>query len=93
MSCTGAVPSEIEVPAGAPKGTSISDGTAPVHDMLLAFRYAFYFMSCMCILGLGMAFFLRDKLWEEQRHGGSVEVETEEPQPAQTLDAPSGSRA
>ena len=28
--------------------------------MLLAFRYAFYFMSCMCILGLGMAFFLRD---------------------------------
>jgi predicted MFS family arabinose efflux permease len=79
--------------AGAPSGTSISDGTAPVHDMLLAFRYAFYFMSCMCILGLGLAFFLRDKLWEEQRHGGSIEVEPDDPPSSQTLDAKSGSRA
>jgi len=79
--------------AGAPKGTSISDGTAPVHDMLLAFRYAFYFMSCMCILGLGLAYFLRDKLWEEQRHGGSVEVESDEPPSGKPLDVQSGSRA
>jgi EmrB/QacA subfamily drug resistance transporter len=67
--------------AGAPDGTSISAGTAPVHDMLLAFRYAFYFMTCMCILGLTMAFFLRDKLWEEQRRSeGGAEVESEEAQ-------------
>jgi DHA2 family multidrug resistance protein len=61
--------------SGAPEGTSISAGTAPVDDMLLAFHYAFYFMTCMCILGLVMAFFLRDKLWEEQRRGAAVAVE------------------
>jgi MFS family permease len=77
--------------AGAPEGTSIAAGTAPVHDMLLAFRYAFYFMTCMCILGLGMAFFLRDKLWEEQRRGVSGD-EPDEPK-SQPLDAQSGSRA
>jgi hypothetical protein len=80
--------------AGAPEGTSIADGTAPVHDMLLAFRYAFYFMSCMCILGLGIAFFLRDKLWEEQRaNGGSEAIEPGEPASGQKLDAQSGSLA
>jgi EmrB/QacA subfamily drug resistance transporter len=79
--------------SGAPEGTSISAGTAPVHDMLLAFRYAFYFMTCMCILGLTLAFFLRDKLWEEQRRGGGmIEVEPDEPA-GRALDAPSGSRA
>ena len=79
--------------AGAPQGTSIAAGTAPVHDMLVAFRYAFYFMTCMCILGLAMAFFLRDKLWEEQHHGGGViHVEPDEPA-GKTLDAQSGSRA
>ena len=55
--------------AGAPAGTSIAAGTAPVEDMLTAFRYAFIFMSAMCVVGLVMALFLRDRLWEEQRRG------------------------
>ena len=53
--------------AGAPAGTSIAAGTAPVEDMLAAFRYAFVFMSAMCVVGLVTALFLRDRLWEEQR--------------------------
>jgi hypothetical protein len=53
--------------AGAPAGTSIAEGNAPVADMLVAFRYAFGLMTVLSVVGVGLAFFLRDRIWEGQR--------------------------
>lgn len=54
----------------APAGTSIAAGTAPLPDMLEAFRYAFWVMTALSVIGVVMAFRLRDQVLEE--HMGRV---------------------
>ncbi len=69
--------------AGAPAGTSISAGTAPVPLMVDAFQYAFLVMTALCLVGMVMAFFLRDRVLEEYRRQmvkvGQEPVAAEEP--------------
>ena len=50
--------------AGAPAGTSISSGDAPLPDMMTAFRAAFLLMTVMSLVGLGLALSLRDRVLE-----------------------------
>lgn len=68
---------------GAPAGTSISAGTAPVPLMVEAFHYAFLVMTALCVVGMVMAFFLRDRVLEEYRRQlvkvENEPVESEEP--------------
>ncbi|HEY5477235.1 MAG TPA: MDR family MFS transporter [Tepidiformaceae bacterium] len=52
---------------GAPAGTSISDGTAPIPLMVEAFHYAFLVMTGLCVVGMVLALFLRDRVLEEYR--------------------------
>jgi DHA2 family lincomycin resistance protein-like MFS transporter len=65
--------------AGAPAGTSIAAGDAPVPDMLTAFRYCFALMTIVSLVGVGLAFFLKDQVWEEQR------AHREDPTPIETV--------
>jgi EmrB/QacA subfamily drug resistance transporter len=53
--------------AGAAAGTSIADGTAPVGAMSAAFREAFLLMTGVSLVGMVLAFFLRDQTFEESR--------------------------
>jgi MFS family permease len=61
--------------SGAPPGTSVIEGTAPLPDTMMAFRYAFYLMTLMSIVGIVIAFFIRDPRWEEQRRVGQRSAE------------------
>jgi predicted MFS family arabinose efflux permease len=49
----------------APLGTSIAAGDAPLDDMRHTFDYAFLLMSTVSVLGIGLAWFLRDHVLEE----------------------------
>ncbi len=51
----------------APAGASIATGNAPVADMTQAFHYAFLLMTALCIVGIGLALGLRDKVLEESK--------------------------
>lgn len=53
--------------AGAPAGTSVVAGTAPLDMTIKAFHDAFYLMTLMSIVGIGIAFFIRDPRWEQHR--------------------------
>lgn len=53
--------------SGAPAGTSIAEGTAPVANVLHAFRYAFLVMTAISLAGVGLAYFLHDHVWSEHR--------------------------
>jgi membrane protease YdiL (CAAX protease family) len=53
---------------GAPAGSSITDGTAPVKFMIEAFSDAFLLMAAVAVLGLVLSWFLRDRVLEE--HAG-----------------------
>lgn len=53
--------------AGAPSGTSIGDGTAPVPFMVEAFRDAFLVMTGLSIAGVVLAWFLHDRVLAAQR--------------------------
>ena len=68
---------------GAPAGTSISAGTAPIPLMVEAFRYAFLVMTALCVVGMVLALFLRDRVLDEYRRElvkvVSEPVDTEEP--------------
>jgi hypothetical protein len=44
----------------APAGTSIAAGTAPIDDQQTAFRYAFWLMTVLSIVGVLLASRLRD---------------------------------
>jgi predicted MFS family arabinose efflux permease len=69
--------------SGAPAGTSISDGTAPVPLMVRAFRDAFLLMTALSIVGLVLAFFVRDRVLEQFHRDSARSVhEQAEPNPA-----------
>ncbi len=72
---------------GAPAGTSIADGTAPVADMATAFRSAFVVMTVLSVAGLGLAFFIRDRVLEEHRRRiKEVRATAEQPAVAEPAD-------
>src|SRR5262249_38071707 len=48
--------------AGAPAGTSIADGTAPVPLMVTAFQDTFLLMTVVSLAGVLLAYFLRDRV-------------------------------
>jgi EmrB/QacA subfamily drug resistance transporter len=50
---------------GAPAGTSITTGTAPIGATVAAFSDAFIAMAIMCAIGVFGAFFLRDAVLDE----------------------------
>jgi EmrB/QacA subfamily drug resistance transporter len=51
----------------APPDTSIAAGTAPIADMEQTFRYAFYLMTGLSILGMLLALLLRDRVLEAEQ--------------------------
>jgi EmrB/QacA subfamily drug resistance transporter len=51
----------------APVGTSIAAGTAPLDDQAQAFRYAFWLMTGLSIVGIILASRLRDEALERQK--------------------------
>jgi EmrB/QacA subfamily drug resistance transporter len=51
----------------APAGTSIEAGTAPIDDQQTAFRYAFWLMTALSIIGVLLASRLRDDALERQK--------------------------
>jgi predicted MFS family arabinose efflux permease len=53
--------------AGAPAGTSIAEGNAPVDLMMEAFRDAFWLMTALSCIGLVLAFFVHDRVLEEEK--------------------------
>jgi EmrB/QacA subfamily drug resistance transporter len=75
---------------GAPAGTSIAAGDAPVDAMTQAFDYAFYLMTAITLVGLWLGFSLRDLALEAR--GGRVIHAREESAPAPTA-APSPAAA
>jgi EmrB/QacA subfamily drug resistance transporter len=58
---------------GAPSGTSIADGTAPLSDMRTAFGDVFIFMTLMSIAGVVLGFFVRDRTLEQKKAEESLE--------------------
>jgi hypothetical protein len=54
---------------GAPAGSSIANRTAPLPFMLTAFREAFWLQTVITACGVGMAFFLKDRVLNEWRRG------------------------
>jgi EmrB/QacA subfamily drug resistance transporter len=50
---------------GAPEGTSIAVGNAPLEDMRTTFDYAFLLMTAISLVGVALAWFLRDHVLEE----------------------------
>jgi DHA2 family multidrug resistance protein len=69
--------------SGSPAGTSISDGTAPVPLMVRAFRDAFLLMTALSVVGLVLAFFVRDRVLEQFRKDPARSAhEQAEPNPA-----------
>ncbi len=63
--------------AGAPAGTSIAEGDAPIGAMEQTFRYAFWLMTGLSIFGIVLASRLRDYVLEEHRRktrAGDFEV-------------------
>jgi len=61
--------------AGAPEGSSIADGTAPVETMEQAFHYAFYIMTAMSIVGIGLALRIHDRVLNEEKEKTRVAAE------------------
>ncbi len=61
--------------SGAPAGTSVIEGTAPLPNMITAFHYAFYLMTVMSLVGVVIAFFIHDPRWEEARREGKRSAE------------------
>jgi hypothetical protein len=55
--------------AGAPAGSSIGDGTATVGDMVIAFHYAFLFMTALSFGGAALAWFIHDRVLEDAKAG------------------------
>lgn len=53
--------------AGAPEGSSIADGTAPLGDMQSAFTDVFLLMTAMSLVGVGLGFFIRDHTLERKK--------------------------
>jgi DHA2 family multidrug resistance protein len=53
--------------AGAPAGTSIAEGTAPVPAMTKAFHDTFLLMTVISLIGIVLASFLHDRVLAEQR--------------------------
>jgi EmrB/QacA subfamily drug resistance transporter len=53
-------------------GASITGGSAPLGALTAAFDDTFILMSLMSVLGLGLAFFLRDPMLEKARAEGRV---------------------
>jgi predicted MFS family arabinose efflux permease len=51
----------------APEGTSIAAGDAPVDAMMDAFRYAFWVMTGVSLLGIALGWFMRDRMLEEHQ--------------------------
>ncbi|MBV8085832.1 MAG: multidrug efflux MFS transporter [Chloroflexi bacterium] len=52
---------------GAPPGTSITAGTAPITATVAAFSDAFIAMSILCAFGILGSFFMRDAVLDEHR--------------------------
>lgn len=52
---------------GAPEGSSIAAGTAPLSFMLRAFHEAFFLQTLITASGVVMAFFVKDRVLEEWR--------------------------
>jgi hypothetical protein len=50
---------------GAPAGTSIAEGDAPIANMRETFDYAFILMTAISVVGILLANFLRDHALEE----------------------------
>ncbi len=90
--------------AGAPAGASIGDGSAPVPDMVIAFHWAFRFLTVMNLSGAALSIFIHDRVLEEskagkrtgetpitptaEQHGGVTR-----PEPAPAIDQPAPQHA
>jgi EmrB/QacA subfamily drug resistance transporter len=70
--------------AGAPAGTSIAEGNAPVDLMMEAFRDAFWLMTALSCVGLVMAVFVHDRVLEEEK-ARLARVDAGERVPVETL--------
>ncbi|HRC62865.1 MAG TPA: DHA2 family efflux MFS transporter permease subunit, partial [Dehalococcoidia bacterium] len=55
---------------GAPAGSSITEGTAPIPFMVQAFRDAFLAMTALSIVGFALSFRLHDPVLEQERTRG-----------------------
>ena len=51
----------------APSGTSIAAGTAPIGAMVSTFKWAFYVMTALSVVGMVLALKLRDEVQEDER--------------------------
>jgi EmrB/QacA subfamily drug resistance transporter len=71
--------------AGAPHGTSISDGTAPIGSMVTAFHYVFWLMTGLSIVGAALGFFVHDRVLEEQQRSLRVTPIGIGPRPAASV--------
>ena len=63
---------------GAPAGTSITDGSAPLPFMLRSFHDAFWVMTAVSAVGMVMACFLQDRVlaeWKAQARQPSTTSE------------------
>ena len=63
---------------GAPEGSSIAGGTAPLSFMMSAFREAFIVQTIVTTIGVGLAFMLTDHVlneWRKDRNEASAEIE------------------
>ncbi len=58
----------------APAGTSIAAGTAPLDAQAQAFRYAFWLMTGLSVLGIILASRMRDEALEKQKRERSITV-------------------
>ena len=54
---------------GAPEGSSIVQGTAPMPLVFRAFDDAFLFLTLLAVIGVALAFLLRDPVLEEKKRG------------------------
>lgn len=63
--------------AGAPAGASIGEGTSPIPETVRAFHIAFLVMTALSVVGVALAFFLRDRVLESMSESGNAQLEVE----------------
>jgi EmrB/QacA subfamily drug resistance transporter len=54
---------------GAPEGSNVASGTVPIPFLQDAFSHAFYAMSLLAIVGVGLSLFLHDRALDELQAG------------------------
>jgi len=60
---------------GAPAGATVTSGTAPIHLLENAFDHAFLLMAAVTLVGMALAWFLRDPVLEGLRAPAPMQTE------------------